>query len=84
MHPSYYIPSASGGEKSNVSTIKVKGISVGCGANMTENRACPEDSPVSTAACWNITATTGITEECLTRYYSVMMYLTVIIYDYNS
>ena len=78
-----YLPSASGGEKSNVSTIKVKGISVGCGANMTENRACPEDSSVCTEACWNITATTGTTDECLTSYYSVIMYLTVIIYDCN-
>ena len=49
------MPSASGGEKSSVSTIKVKGISVGCGANMTENRDCPEDSSVFTNACWNIT-----------------------------
>ena len=50
---------------SNVSTIKVKGISVGWGANMTENRA-PEDSSVCTNSCWNTTSTTGITEECLT------------------
>ena len=55
MHPSYHIPSASGGEKSNVSTIKVKGISVSCGSNMTENRYCPEDSGIFTNACWNIT-----------------------------
>ena len=59
-----YLPSASGGEKSNVSTIKVKGISVGCGTNMTENWARPEDSSVCTNSCWNITVTTGITEEC--------------------
>ena len=62
MYPNQ--PCASGGEKSNVSTMKVNGISVGVGANMTENRA-DEDSSVATNSCWNITWTTIIAEEML-------------------
>ena len=47
---SQHRPLASGGDKLNVSTIKVNGISVSCGVNVTENWTCV-DSLVSISCC---------------------------------